>query len=92
MRDGASYGIDPQADPGFEDVVRVHAQRLDGLREYLADVTQDDLDRVRDTNPAAGWPPAGNRTAVECLHVLFFDAWAHHQFALRDLAVITARS
>jgi hypothetical protein len=54
----------------------VHAQRLDGIRGFLADVTQDELDRVRDTNPAAAWPPPGNRTAVQCLHVVFFDAWA----------------
>ena len=90
--DGASYGIDPQADPSFEEVVRVHSERLDGLRGFLANVTQDELDRVRDTNPAPGCPPPGNRTAVECLHVLFSDSWAHHQFALRDLAVIAARS
>ena len=89
--DAASYGIDPQADPSFEEVVRVHAQRLDGLRGFLADITQDELDRVRD-NPAAVFPPPGNRTAVKCLHVLFSDSWAHHQFALRDLAVIAARS
>lgn len=87
--DGAAFGIDPHADPDFEEVVRVHAQRVDGLRRFLADVTQDELDRVRDTNPAGAWPPPGNRTAVECLHVVFRDAWAHHQFALRDLAVIT---
>src|SRR5215510_1409923 len=47
--DAASYGIDPQADPSFEEVVRVHAQRLDVLRRFLADITQDELDRVRDT-------------------------------------------
>jgi hypothetical protein len=87
--DGTAFGIDPHADPDFEEVVRVHAQRVDGLRRYLADVTQDELDRVPDANPAAAWQ-SGNRTAVACLHVVFSDAWAHRQFALRDLAVITA--
>jgi hypothetical protein len=90
--DAASYGVDLQADPSFEEVARVPAQRLDGLRGFLADLTQDELDRVRDANPASGCPPPGNRTALECLHVPFFDAWAHHRFALRDLAIIAARS
>jgi hypothetical protein len=72
ITDGVALGIDPQADPSFEDVVRVHAQRLDGIRGFLADVTQDELDRVRDTNPAAAWPPPGNpdRSPVPACGVL----------------------
>ena len=29
-------------------------------------------------------PPG--RTAIECLNVLFGEEWAHHRFAVRDLA------
>src|SRR5215468_706527 len=52
--DGASYGIDARANPSFEEVVRAHAERLNGLRGFLAGVTQDELYRVRDANPAPG--------------------------------------
>jgi hypothetical protein len=60
------------------------------LREFGASATQDDLDRVREPNPAPGYPPAKARTAVECLHVIFNEEWLHHRFAARDLAIIEA--
>ena len=74
------------------DVLRVRNERVARLRGFLANVTQDDLDRTRPLDPAAGWSPPQPRTATECLHVIFEEEWTHHQFALRDLAVIeTAR-
>jgi hypothetical protein len=90
LTDGETYGIDSDADPTFEQVLEVRAQRIAHVRALLAGITQDDLDRVREPNPAPGWPPPAPRPAIECLHVLFNEEWAHHQFAVRDLAVIEA--
>jgi hypothetical protein len=86
----AAYGLDPALKPSFEDVVAVRAARLARLRAFLADASQDDLDRVRPPNPAPGFPPPAPRTAISCLHVLLDEEWAHHRFAVRDLATIEA--
>jgi hypothetical protein len=88
--DGAQLGIDTSATPSYEDVLTVRDERVARLRDFLADVTQDDLDRPRLPDAVAGWAPPRPRTATECLHVIFSDEWAHHQFAIRDLAVIEA--
>jgi hypothetical protein len=90
VTDAAAFGIDATAKPPFEDTVALHAARLDNVREFLATATPDDLDRTRDPNPAPGFPPPAARTAISCLHVLLSEEWAHHRFAVRDLASIEA--
>lgn len=85
---GADFGIDEAADPTLGEVLAVRAERLADLRAYLAEVTQEELDRVRGPNTAPGCPPPGERTAVKCLQVIFSDEWAHVQFANRDLALL----
>ncbi|HZN76655.1 MAG TPA: DinB family protein [Micromonosporaceae bacterium] len=87
---GADFGIDSAATPSYEEVVDARAGRMAMVREFLASATQEDLDRVREPNTAPGWPPPEARTATSCLHVLFNEEWAHHQFAIRDLTVIEA--
>jgi hypothetical protein len=90
MSDTAALGVDALATPTFDEVVEAHRGRVAGLRAFGASATQDDLDRLRDPNPTPGYPPAKARTATECLHVIFNEEWAHHQFAARDLAIIEA--
>ncbi|HET8684701.1 MAG TPA: DinB family protein [Micromonosporaceae bacterium] len=88
--DVGELGVDPAARPVYADVVAARAGRVAAVRDFLAAATQEDLDRVRAQNPAPGWPPPQPRTAISCLHVLLNEEWAHHQFAIRDLAVIEA--
>ncbi len=83
---GAEFGIDESAAPTLSEILAVRAERIADLRAYLAEVTQEELDRVRGPNTALGCPPPGERTAAKCLHVIFNDQWAHVQFANRDLA------
>jgi hypothetical protein len=64
----------------------VREERIADLRAYLADVTQDELDRKPGPNPAPGYPAGNERTVAQCLRVIFGDEWAHVQFANRDLA------
>ncbi len=85
--EASAFDIDAAADPSFSEVVALRHERLAGLREFLATATQVDLDRVRGPNLAPGFPPPQARTAVECLRVLFGEEWAHHRFAVRDLAL-----
>jgi hypothetical protein len=88
MADASEFGIDGTASPSFEEVMEVRADRLAAVRRFLASVTQEDLDRPREPNTAPGFPPPAARTAIQCLRVLLNEEWAHHQFAIRDLAVI----
>lgn len=84
----AAFGIDESATPTLSEILAVRDERIADLRAYLAEVTQEELDRVRGPNTAFGWPPPAERTAVECLRVIFNDQWAHVQFANRDLAIL----
>ena len=84
---GATYGIDAGAKPTFEEILTVRNGRIERLRSFLRTVTQEDLNRVREPGIAPGAPQT-SRTALGCLQVIFNDEWAHHQFAVRDLAII----
>jgi hypothetical protein len=88
ITNGAEFGIDESAAPTLDEILAVRAERIADLRAYLAEVTQAELDRVRGPNTALGYPPPAERTAAECLRVIFSDEWAHVQFANRDLAIL----
>jgi hypothetical protein len=90
ITNGESFGIDTQAQPDFAAVVAVRESRLAKVREFLASVTDDDLSRPRVTGTNAGWPPPGERNALECLLVILNEEWAHHRFAVRDLDALAA--
>jgi hypothetical protein len=52
-------------------------------------VTDDALAAPRRGNDAAGYPPATDHSVRACLHVVMDEEWCHHQYAVRDLAVLT---
>lgn len=84
----ASYGIDEQATPSYAEVLDARDSRLDRLRDFAADLTDEDLGRECGPNEAPGYPPAAVRTVGSCLTVVFGEEWAHHQFAVRDLTIL----
>ncbi len=88
LANAAELGMDTTAEPTFDEVVAARASRLTTLRAFAHTLTQEELDRVRAPNPAPGWPAPAPRPARYCLQVIFNEEWAHHQFAVRDLAVI----
>jgi DinB superfamily len=90
IKDADTYGIDARAEPTYAEVVQVRTERMAQVRDFLAEVDQGELDRERGPNTAPGWPPPAPRTAIECLHVIFAEEWAHHRFAVRDLGLLTA--
>lgn len=90
ITDADALGIDTDVECSYHEVVRARAERVAELGEFLRAVTQEELDRVRDPNPAPGFPPPAARTATGCLQVIFNEEWTHHQFAIRDLALIEA--
>ena len=89
--DASPYGVDIAAKPTFDEILAVRAERAAKVRQFLASVPPDELHRIRPANPSPGYPPSERRTAMSCLHIVFNEEWAHHRFAVRDLAILESR-
>ena len=79
MTDVAHFGIDPNADPSFAEVVGVREERMDVVRALIADTTDDGLQRA-----------CGENKVLACFWTLFDEEWHHNWFANRDLDTLTA--
>jgi DinB family protein len=86
----AAWGIEVDADPTLDEVLEVRADRMTRVKDYLQDATAAELARTAVAADEIGWP-LGEHQALSCLHVIFGEEWAHHQYATRDLAIIEAR-
>ena len=80
ISDPSSMGIDITADPTLDEVLDVREGRNQTVRDLIADLTDDDLDRE-----------CGDVTLRHCLWTLFDEEWHHHWFATRDLEVLIAQ-
>jgi hypothetical protein len=85
-----ALGLDLDATPSFDAVLGVRRQRMDRVRQFLATVTAGELGARRRNNDDRGYPPPTDHTVLGCLHVVMDEEWNHHQYAVRDLAVLTA--
>ncbi|MHA6785665.1 DinB family protein [Pseudonocardia saturnea] len=88
--DAVAAGLDPAAQPSFEEVLAVRAERVALVRDLLGALTEAELDRVCEGSP---WPgdPDFPRPVRECLRVIMHEECEHRRFAERDLAVLEAR-
>lgn len=84
--DVRSWGIDLDAAPTLDEVLAVRAERVADVRRVVGALTVDELSRVCDANPAPGNPEDTRRTVGRCLDVVVNEEWAHHGYAVRDLA------
>ena len=73
-------GLDRDADPTFDEVLAVRAERAARLRDYLDRVTPADLARQVDVLEN------GPNPVSECLHTVFEEEFEHNRYAARDLA------
>ena len=86
--DGGDVSVFSARDPSFEEVLAVRADRVAQVGDYLANLTEDELNRKR-RNP---WAPEHEETVLSCLHTILEEEWEHHRYAVRDLDAIEARS
>jgi DinB superfamily/Pentapeptide repeats (8 copies) len=86
--DGTDAPMPEAVTPSYDEVLEARAGRVAMVRDYLATVTPDQLAQER-RNPH---DPAYPETTLSCLHVILEEEWEHHRYAVRDLAVIEARS
>jgi hypothetical protein len=86
--DGLDMSIFITATPSYAAVLDARADRVAMVRDFLANVTSDELAMTR-KNP---WAPDYQETTLSCLHVILEEEWEHHRYAVRDLETIEAKS
>lgn len=75
-----------RTEPTYPEVLDARASRVAMVRDFLADVSSEQLAEDR-RNP---WAPEHAETVLSCLHVILEEEWEHLRYALRDLDVIAA--
>jgi hypothetical protein len=90
LTDPASLGIEPDASPSLGEVLAVRRGRMDMVKETMAALTAEELERVCVPPDAPGHPTEA-RTVLHCVHVILNEEWQHSSYANRDLDVIQAR-
>jgi hypothetical protein len=81
-------GIEPAADPTLDEVLDARADRVARVRNLLATTTPDELAGRCPLNRTPGYPPPTTSTVIECIHIVIDEEWAHHRYAVRDLAAL----
>lgn len=76
-------GLDPDADPSFDDTVAVRAERLARFHAFLESLTTDDVRREVEVLEN------GSATVVDCIYTVFEEEFEHHRYAVRDLNRLT---
>jgi DinB superfamily/Pentapeptide repeats (8 copies) len=90
VTDVEGFGIDPSADPTFDEVLTARADRQAVVRNLIAGITAEELARRCDQNPAPGYPPDTQHVVLDCIHIVIDEEWAHHLYAVRDLDALAA--
>jgi hypothetical protein len=84
---GPDLGLALEARPTLEEVRAVRAEQAAEVTAYLADATDEHLERPGARASGPGWPPdPTDETVLGCLQILLNEEWEHHQFCVRDLA------
>jgi len=92
MPDTPGVPCDRDARPTLDEALELRGGRFDGVRTWLATLTDEQLAQTTPPVVGAGWPPEGETFPVKhCLDILIDEEWWHRQFAERDLAVLEAR-
>ena len=87
----AALGVDLEARPPFDEVVEVRAGRMAAMRRIVDGLTDDKLEQLCARSPAPGYPDEPP-TVGRCLRTVMAEECEHHRYAVRDLAVLEART
>lgn len=92
MEDVPNIPRDRAARPSLDEILAVRRDRMDGMRDVLANLTEEQLasDTVAVLEPE-GWPPSKSYPVAKCLRCILNEEWQHRLFAERDLDLLTAR-
>jgi hypothetical protein len=84
--DPADFGIDPDLRPALDDVLAARRDRQQQVRDHVRALDEEGLTATIPIRSLRGFPPDEERSTLDCLRVIFDEEWAHHRFAVRDLA------
>ncbi len=92
MPDTPGVPRDREVRPALDEVLALRRDRMDGVRRFLEELTDETL--AADTVPVEGpgWPEPRSYPVRECLLTILTEEFEHRLFAERDLAVLEARS
>lgn len=90
LTDPAALGIDRDANPSLIEVLAVRRERMDAVKETIAGLTLEELDRAC-VPPDAPGHPNEEHSVLECLHVILEEEWEHSRYANRDLDILSAQ-
>jgi uncharacterized protein YjbI with pentapeptide repeats len=92
MDDIPNVPDDRAARPSLDEMLEIRRDRMDGMREVLANLTEEQLasDTVAVLEPP-GWPESKSFPVARCLRCILNEEWEHRLFAERDLDLLTAR-
>lgn len=91
LSDPAGWGIDPAANPSLDEVLVVRREHMDEVKQAIATVTPEELERVC-IPPATPGHPNTPHTVLACLQVILNEEWEHNHYATRDLASLETPS
>ena len=84
-----ALGVDFDATPSYTDVLELRRQRVGQVRDYLAEVTPEEL-AVEVVGPP--WEHGAKLSRLRCLWVILNEELEHLRFAERDLDLIEGGS
>ena len=82
--DGYDLSVFATEPPRYGEVLEARQDRQKMVRDFLAAVTPDELNKER-RNP---WAPDHAVTVRSCLHTILNEEWDHLRYALRDLDAV----
>jgi hypothetical protein len=88
MPDTPGVPRDLDARPGLEEVLALRADRMAGVREVVAGLTDEQLEGNTEPLPEPGYPESESFPVRRCLQAVVDEEWQHRWFAERDLAVL----
>ncbi len=89
----STVGIDVGADPTLDEVLEARSGNFALVRDLIARLDDQAFAATPPPRSAPGYPPAEYvRSVGGCLIGMLNEEWWHHQYALRDLAVIEAQA
>jgi uncharacterized protein YjbI with pentapeptide repeats len=91
MPDEPGVPRDRTARPSLDEVLALRADRMDTVRQVLADLTDEKLAGMTEAVTEPGYPEPGSFAVRRCLRAILNEEWEHRLYAERDLDVLASR-
>lgn len=90
MPDEPSVPRDRGVRPSLDDVLALRADRVDTVRQVMAELTDEQLAGMTEPVLEPGYPEPESFAVRRCLNAVLSEAWEHRLYAERDLDALEA--